>query len=53
MMTRGQADKLLTLSYRLRDLGTGIRTAETRSDVVIQIAKNRDGSLLVLPAEAA
>lgn len=51
LMTRGQVDELLETTYRLRDLGTRVHVANSKDDVVIQIAKHRDGSLLVLPAE--
>lgn len=48
VMTRKQVDALLETSYRLRALtGPGGDLAE---EIVIEIEKHRDGSLLVLPA---
>lgn len=51
VMTRKQVDSLLDASYRLRALAP----AETNAaaDVVIEIEKHQDGTLLVLPARAS
>ncbi|GAB3032991.1 hypothetical protein GCM10011376_25740 [Nocardioides flavus (ex Wang et al. 2016)] len=50
VMTRKQVDSLLDASYRLRALAP----AETNAaaDVVIEIEKHQDGTLLVLPARS-
>lgn len=53
MMTRHQVDHLLRASYRLRALAETAPSAGQTSDVVIEIAKHADGSILVLPAAAA
>ncbi|NJP43288.1 hypothetical protein [Actinacidiphila epipremni] len=53
VMTRGQVDALLETSYRLRALADGVAAAGTATEVVIDIEKHSDGSLLVLPAHAA
>lgn len=53
VMTRGQVDELLQAVYLLRELGGGIQPGAPASDVVIEIAKHTDGTLLVLPASAA
>jgi hypothetical protein len=52
-MTRGQVDGLLDTSYRLRALGDGVGTAAPMAEVVIEIEKHSDGTLLVLPAHAS
>ncbi|KQT92061.1 hypothetical protein ASG49_08785 [Marmoricola sp. Leaf446] len=51
MMTRRQVDSLLDASYRLRALDPGV--AGSNVDVVIDIEKREDGTLLVLPARAS
>jgi hypothetical protein len=53
VMTRGEVDDLMRAAYRLRELGGGLTRAAGQADVVIEIAKDADGSLLVLPARAA
>ncbi|MET3962845.1 prefoldin subunit 5 [Marmoricola sp. OAE513] len=52
MMTRKQVDSLLDASYRLRALEPGDGSSAT-GDVVIEIEKHEDGTLLVLPARAS
>jgi len=51
VMTRKQVDVLLEASYRLRALDPG--RAASSADVVIEIEKHQDGTLLVLPARAS
>ncbi|WBQ08371.1 hypothetical protein [Kribbella sp. CA-293567] len=53
VMTRGQVDGLLGTSYRLRTLGDGVAAAAPTAEVVIEIEKHSDGTLLVLPAHTA
>ncbi|OHV00230.1 hypothetical protein [Mycobacterium talmoniae] len=53
MFTRGEVDKLLRTSYRLRELGDGIDAAARPSDVAIEMVREADGSILVLPAYRA
>jgi hypothetical protein len=52
VMTRKQVDGLLETSYRLRALGDGVG-AVPMGEVVIEIEKHSDGTLLVLPARAS
>jgi hypothetical protein len=53
VMTRKQVDSLLKTSYRLRALGVGVGAVAPSQEVVIEIEKHSDGTLLVLPAHAA
>ena len=53
VMTRKQVDSLLDASYRLRALDQGHSTTAPNADVVIEIEKHSDGTLLVLPARAS
>src|SRR3954447_858017 len=53
VMTRKQVDELLETSYRLRALAEGVGTVVPDQEVVIEIEKHSDGTLLVLPARAA
>jgi len=53
VMTRKQVDVLLETSYRLRALGDGIGAPAQAAEVVIEIEKHSDGTLLVLPARAS
>ena len=52
VMTRGQVESLLDTSYRLRGLAAGNFGAGAGDDVVIEIEKHVDGTLLVLPSRA-
>ncbi|UIJ35132.1 hypothetical protein [Allobranchiibius sp. GilTou73] len=52
LLPRGNVDALLRASYRLRDLADDVRSGGHVTDVVIEIVKNGDGSILVLPATA-
>jgi hypothetical protein len=51
--TQGAVDDLLKVAYRLRALSEGLDAGAQQSDVVIEIERSRDGSLLVFPAVAA
>ena len=53
VLTRGQVDGLLEASYRVRALADGIAAAAPAAEVVIDIEKHSDGTLLVLPARTA
>lgn len=53
VMTRKQVDSLLETSYRLRALGAELGGLPPNQEVVIEIEKHSDGTLLVLPARAA
>ncbi|QEN12606.1 hypothetical protein ACRDU6_07860 [Mycolicibacterium sp. ELW1] len=50
VFTRGEVDDLLRASHRLHQLGSGVDVAERASDVAIDVVRNRDGSVVVLPA---
>ena len=45
-------DKLLTAAYRLRGLSSGVDAAGNHADVVIEIERGHDGSVVVFPAAA-
>jgi hypothetical protein len=53
VMTRKQVDELLETSYRIRALGEEVGTMAPDHEVVIEIEKHSDGTLLVLPARVA
>lgn len=53
VMTRKQVDSLLDTSYRLRALAPAHSATSPSADVVIEIEKHGDGTLLVLPARAS
>lgn len=53
MWTQGAVDGLLRVAYRLRALGDGLDEGAHAPDVVIEIERHRDGSLVVFPAIAA
>lgn len=45
-------DKLLTAAYRLKGLSSSRDSVGSHADVVIEIERGRDGSVVVFPAEA-
>ncbi|WP_106817597.1 hypothetical protein [Janibacter massiliensis] len=51
MMMRGEVDELLEFAYALRLVGDRV-TERSSGDLTIEVLKDRDGSLLVLPAVA-
>lgn len=53
VVSSGEADKLLRVSYDLRKIDNGFQSQERATDVKIDIARHADGSLLVLPAVAS
>lgn len=53
VMTRKQVDSLLDASYRLRALAPAHSANSPSADVLIEIEKHSDGTLLVLPARAS
>ncbi|MCD2108547.1 hypothetical protein O4214_25965 [Rhodococcus erythropolis] len=53
VMTRKQVDSLLETSYRLHALAPAHRASSPSADVVIEIKKRSDGTLLALPARAS
>lgn len=48
-----EVDRLLQASYKLRDLGDRVAIAGQPSDIAIEMVRERDGSVLVLPAMAS
>lgn len=52
LLTSAQADQLLSLAYKLQALGYDLPSNES-TDVAIEIAQERDGSIVVFPALSA
>ncbi|MFC8391991.1 hypothetical protein [Streptomyces sp. NPDC057238] len=50
VFTTGEVDRLLRVAYRLRRLGDGVAVNGRPTDVAIEIARDRDGSVVVFPA---
>lgn len=53
VVTPGDVDRLLRASHRIHELGNGVEVNNRVSDVAIEIARSRDGSLVVFPAAPA
>jgi hypothetical protein len=53
VFTPGDVDRLLRASHRIHELGNGVEVNNRVSDVAIEIARSKDGSLVVFPAAAA
>lgn len=53
VFTAGQVDRLLSAASRIHALGEGAALNDRATDVAIEIARNGDGSVLVLPARTA
>jgi hypothetical protein len=49
----GDVDRLLRTAYRIHALGDGVVVNSRATDVAIEIARSKDGSVVVLPALAA
>jgi hypothetical protein len=49
----GDVDRLLRASHRIHELGNGVEVGNRVSDVAIEIARSKDGSLVVFPAAPA
>jgi len=50
VVTPGEVDRLLRTAYRIHGLGDGVAPNSRAADVAIEIARNKDGSVVVLPA---
>ena len=50
VFTSGEVDRLMRTAYRIHALGDGVAVDSRATDVAIEIARNRDGSVVVLPA---
>jgi hypothetical protein len=53
VVTPGDVDRLLRTSHRIHELGNGVEVNNRVSDVAIEIARSRNGSLVVFPAAPA
>lgn len=53
VVTSGEVDRLLRTAYRIHALGDGVAVNSRATDVAIEIARNKDGSVVVFPALAA
>ena len=50
VVTSGEVDRLLRTAYRIHALGEGVAVNRSATDVAIEIARNKDGSVVVFPA---
>jgi hypothetical protein len=53
VFTYVEVDHLVRAIYRIHSLGDGVTVNDRATDVAIDIARNKDGSVLVFPARAA
>jgi hypothetical protein len=53
VFTSGEVDRLLRASHLIHELGNGVEVDNHVSDVAIEIARSKDGSLVVFPAAPA
>ncbi|WP_086797221.1 hypothetical protein [Streptomyces caniscabiei] len=53
VFTTGEVDRLMSAAHRIRRLGDGVTANSRPADVAIEIARDKDGSVVVLPAVAA
>ncbi|WP_033327671.1 hypothetical protein [Streptomyces yerevanensis] len=50
VFTTGEVDRLMSAANRIHKLGDGVMANSRTTDVAIEIARNKDGSVVVLPA---
>ncbi|CAI4175182.1 MULTISPECIES: hypothetical protein [Streptomyces] len=50
VFTPGEVDRLMRATHRINRLGDGVTVNSPATDVTIEIARNRDGSVVVFPA---
>ncbi|MFD6290429.1 hypothetical protein [Streptomyces sp. NPDC060205] len=50
VFTTGEVDRLMRAAHRIRRLGDGVSADSRMTDVAIEIARDRDGSVVVFPA---
>ncbi|MFJ7156426.1 hypothetical protein ACIQUQ_15940 [Streptomyces sp. NPDC101118] len=50
VFTTGEVDRLMSAAHRIHKLGAGVRLDGRATDVAIEIAREADGSVVVLPA---
>ncbi|ALO94404.1 hypothetical protein SHL15_3277 [Streptomyces hygroscopicus subsp. limoneus] len=53
VFTTGEVDRLMRAASRIRKLGDGVMVNSRATDVAIEIARNKDGSVVVFPAQPA
>ncbi|MER6265981.1 hypothetical protein [Streptomyces sp900105755] len=50
VFTSGEVDRLMSAAHRIHKLGEGVTVNSRATDVAIEIARNKDGSVVVFPA---
>jgi hypothetical protein len=50
VFTTGEVDRLMRAANRIHKLGDGVMANSHTTDVSIEIARNKDGSVVVFPA---
>ncbi|MEV4680448.1 hypothetical protein [Streptomyces kurssanovii] len=50
VLTNGEVDRLMRTAYQIRGLGDGVAVGGRPTDVAIEIARDKDGSVVVFPA---
>lgn len=50
VFTTGEVDRLMRVAHRIRRLGDGVTVSSRTTDVAIEIARDKDGSVVVFPA---
>ncbi len=50
VFTPGEVDRLMRAAHRINRLGENVTVNSCATDVTIEIARNRDGSVVVFPA---
>ena len=50
VFTPGEVDRLMRAAHRINRLGENVMVNSRATDVTIEIARNRDGSVVVFPA---
>ncbi|MFF4245481.1 hypothetical protein ACFYY2_13550 [Streptomyces sp. NPDC001822] len=53
VFTTGEVDRLMRSANRIRKLGDGVTVDNRKADVAIEIARDKDGSVVVFPAQPA
>ncbi|MFD4953011.1 hypothetical protein [Streptomyces sp. NPDC058451] len=50
VFTTGEVDRLMSAAHRIRKLGDGVSANSRTTDLAIEIARDKDGSVVVFPA---
>ncbi len=53
VFTAGEVDRLMRTAHRIHQLGDNVMVDNRPTDVAIEIARDKDGSVVVFPALAA